>query len=232
MRPFWWLFALLGIVAAAVLAFLLAWPGFRLRHVSVQGNHVVPTDEILRAARVAPGQNIWLENRRAIAGRIGGIPYVESVWIHRLLPDSIAIVVRERVPFAVLQTSDDDAIVDRSLRVLQEPGAAPALPVFSLSAAAPLVPGEYVRSKDAIGLRNAYDTLAGKGMKVSTLTLDPYGDLVAELPSGLRLLLGDPSNLEKKLALAGEILSQVARKQRSISALDLRAPSAPVIVYR
>lgn len=232
MRPFWWLFALLGIGVVALLTFLLVWPGFNLRHVSVQGNHVVPTDEILRAARIAPGRSIWLVNTRALTGRIGSIPYVESVWIHRLLPDSIAIVVRERVPFAVLQTSDDDAIVDRSLRVLQEPGTGPVLPVFTLSAATPLVPGEYVRSKDAIGLRNAYDTLAGKGMKVTALTLDRYGDLVAELPNGLRLLLGDPSNLETKIALAGEILSQVARKQRSISALDLRAPSAPVIVYR
>ncbi|HEY6484914.1 MAG TPA: FtsQ-type POTRA domain-containing protein [Candidatus Cybelea sp.] len=231
-RPFWVLLALAGIAVAGALGFFATWPGFDLAHVTVSGNRKVTTSEILLAARISVNRSIWLENTGAIAARIGRIPYVESASIHRLPPASLAIVVRERVPIAILQVDDDTAVVDRSLRVLEEPASAQTLPVFSLSTTLTLTPGEFVTSKDALELRDAYETLSGKGTKVTALSLDRYGDLTAELPGGVRLLLGAPENLEKKIALAGAIISQTGRGQRKISALDLRAPNTPVIVYR
>lgn len=231
MRPFWVLFTLAGIAVAGALAYFATWPGFDLQHVVVSGNRKVTTSEILQSARVSSNRSIWLENTGAIASRIGRIPYVASVSIHRLPPASLKIVVRERVPIAVLEVDDDTAVVDRSLRVLEEPAGTQPLPVLSLESPLSLEPGEFVTSKDALELRDAYETLSANGTKVAVLSLDRYGDLVAQLPDGVRLLLGVPENLEKKTALAGEILSQ-ARGPRKISALDLRAPNTPVIVYR
>lgn len=231
-RPFWVLFTLAGIAAAGALAFFATWPGFDLQHVIVSGNRKVTTGEILQAARISANRSIWLENTGAIASRIGRIPYVESVSIHQLPPASLKIVVRERVPIAVLQVDGDSAVVDRSLRVLEEPATTQTLPVFSLGTTLALTPGEFVRTKDALELRDAYETLSGKGTKITVLSLDRYGDLVAELPGGVRVLLGGPENLEKKIALADAIVSQTGRAQRKISALDLRAPNTPVIVYR
>lgn len=231
-RPFWVIFTLVGIAVAGALAFFATWPGFDLQHVTVSGNRTVTTGAILQAARISSNRSIWLENTAAIASRIGRIPYVASVSIHRLPPASLKIVVRERVPVAVLEVDDDTAVVDRSLRVLEEPAGTQPLPVLSLGSTLSLVPGEFVTSKDALELRDAYETVSTSGTKVAVLSLDRYGDLVALLPSGVRLLLGAPENLAKKTALAGEILSQSGRGQRKISALDLRAPNTPVIVYR
>ena len=121
MRPFWVLFTVVGIAVAGALAFFATWPGFNLQHVTVSGNRKVTTSEILQAARISGNRSIWLENTGAIASRIGRIPYVASVSIHRLPPASLKIVVRERVPIAVLEVDDDTAVVDRSLRVLEEP---------------------------------------------------------------------------------------------------------------
>ena len=232
MRPFWVLFTVAGVAVAGALAFFATWPGFDLQHVMVSGNRKVTTSEILQAGRISRDRSIWLENTGTIASRIGRIPYVASVSIHRLPPASLKIVVRERVPIAVLEVADDTAVVHRSLRVLEEPAGTQPLPVLSLGTTLSLIPGEFVTSKDALELRDAYETLSASGTKVAVLSLDRYGDLVAQLPEGVRLLLGAPENLEKKTALAGEILSQTARGQRKISALDLRAPNTPVIVYR
>jgi len=48
----------------------------------------------------------------------------------------------------------------------------------------------------------------------------------------LRLLFGSETDLSRKLTLADAILSQLVSRQRRVAAIDLRAPSAPVLVYR
>ncbi|MBV8148438.1 MAG: hypothetical protein JO092_05045, partial [Candidatus Eremiobacteraeota bacterium] len=45
-------------------------------------------------------------------------------------------------------------------------------------------------------------------------------------------LFGDDADLTKKAALVNPILAQVDRGRRRISALDLRAPGTPVVVYK
>jgi hypothetical protein len=64
------------------------------------------------------------------------------------------------------------------------------------------------------------------------LALDRYGGLVVTVHGGLRLMLGDQSDMERKLTLAGEILKQIVTRRGRVAAIDLRAPSAPVLVYR
>ena len=53
---------------------------------------------------------------------------------------------------------------------------------------------------------------------------------MALTPRGVQLLLGDDEDLTRKIALIGPILSQTAKKK--ITAIDLRAPATPVVVYR
>ena len=123
--------ALRGIAVAGALGVLCDLARLRSPSMSrLSGNRKVTTSEILQAARISVNRSIWLENTGAIAARIGRIPYVASVSIHRLPPASLTIVVRERVPIAVLEVDDDTAVVDRSLRVLEEPASAQPLPVF------------------------------------------------------------------------------------------------------
>lgn len=231
-RPFWVVFILVAIALGGALAFFATWSGFDTRHVAITGNRRVTTSQVLEAAQIPINRSIWLENTGAIASRIRRIPYVDSVAIHRVPPASLRIAVRERSPMAVLQTEYDSAVIDRSLRVLEEPATMQTLPVLIVSDPLSLVPAEFVTAKDARELRDAYETLVGDGAKVKTLSLDRYGDVIAQTPEGVRLLLGAPEGLERKIALANQILAQTQRAQRKISALDLRAPTTPVIVYR
>jgi cell division septal protein FtsQ len=233
-RPFWILIALAALLSLSALAFAALWPGFDPSVVSVAGNRQVSTAEILQRAQIAPDRSIWLMNTRAIAARVRAIPYVSSVSVHRLPPASVAIAVSERVPFAILQTGGQSAVVDRDLRVLSLPGVPPPLPVLALKTKpkAALSAGDFVTGGDARALRDAYEMLASKGVVPATLALDRYGEIVAELPGGLRVLLGEPDGLEQKVTLTKAILAQVIGSRRSVSSIDLRAPSTPVIVYR
>ena len=64
------------------------------------------------------------------------------------------------------------------------------------------------------------------------LTFDRYGGLVATVRGGIRILFGDDADLEKKLTLVNPILSQLVRARGRVDAVDLRAPSTPVLVYK
>ncbi len=231
-RRFWMPIALGTAVVLILLAVAATWPGFYPDQVAVSGNQRVTRSEILAAAAVAPNISIWFQNAGAMARRIEAIPYIETTHVHRALPASIRIVVVERVPFAVLRSGPSAAVVDRSLRVLEPATGADPLPILDLEPGLNFSPGEYVRTRHAIELSDCYTAIAGRRIDPRELGFDRFGGLVVTLRGGLRLLLGADNDLGPKLTLADAILSQVVGRQRRVAAIDLRAPAAPVVVYR
>ena len=219
-------------VVLILLAVAATWPGFYPGEIAVSGNHRVTRGEILATAAVAPNVSIWFQNIGAVASRIEAIPYIETVYVHRAMPASMRIVVVERVPFAVLRSGASAAVVDRSLRVLEPAIGADPLPVLDVEPGLNLSPGEYVRTRHAIELRDCYVAIAARQIVARELGFDRFGGLVVTMRGGLRLLLGADNDLGRKLTLAEAILSQVVGPQRRVAAIDLRAPAAPVIVYR
>ncbi len=224
--------ALAGLIAVAAGAFASTWPGFDPKNVEVVGNHRVPTEQIRSAAGIAPHVSIWLQNTGSIARRIESIPYIGAVWIHRIPPASLRIAVTEREPFAILQSAPESAVVDRSLRVLEPAAGDETLPELEVPPGLALRPGNFAVARDAMELRDAYEEIAARQIRPQALALDRYGGLVVTLRDGLRILFGQDADLGQKLTLVDAILGQVVRGQRRVAAIDVRAPAAPVIVYR
>lgn len=232
MRPFWILFVLAAIAAGAGLFYAATWPGFFPRRVSVGGNRVVPADQILSRAAIASHENIWLQNMRAAANRIETIPYVKTASIHRTLPATVRIAIEERRPFALVRFGGDSVLVDHDLRVLQSGDAALPLPIIvGKDAPAPRA-GTFIRDAQIRRLRDDADALARAHVAVRSLHYDKFGDLVATTSGGIRLLLGDDTDLSKKTGLIDPIISQVSAGGKKLAAVDLRAPNTPVVVYK
>jgi cell division septal protein FtsQ len=227
-RPFWILFVLL--VAVGVVGGYLGatWPGFRARHIIVFGNHRVKTKDILHHAAINTHVNVWLQNMTAAANRVGLIADIGAVTIQRKFPAGVAIVVKERIPFAQIRSGRQSVITDRDLRVLTVSGVT-GLPQLTVRAALPGA-GQYIKDERVVRLRKDYEQLAAAHVVVVEVHYDRFGDLVALTPRGVQLLLGDDEDLTRKVALIGPILSQTAKKK--IAAIDLRAPATPVVVYR
>lgn len=232
MRPFWILFVLAAIAAGAGLAYAAVWPGFFPKHVSVEGNRVVPSSRILARASIAARQNLWLQNMHAVAERIESIPYVKTATIHRALPAAVRISIEERRPFAVVQFGRERVLVDHDLRVLAIGASTGTLPV--LEVAGTLVPqaGTFIRDAAVQRLRDDDDSLVQAHVPVRSLRYDRFGDLVAMTPGGIQLLLGDDTGLAKVTRLIDPIISQVSASGKRLAAVDLRAPRTPVVVYR
>lgn len=220
------------MLTIAGLAVAATSTAFDPKEIAISGNHRVTRREILTRAAIPPHVTIWLQNTGAIERRIETIPYIARASVHRAVPASIAIAVVERTAFAVVESGGDAAIVDHALRVLEPATGAETLPIFVVESHADLAPGGYLRARDALELRDVYDAVAARNIFPATLALDRFGGLVATMPGGVKLLLGGSNDLDHKLTLAGAILAQVVPGQRRVAAIDLRAPAAPVLVYR
>jgi len=84
---------MLAIVAAIVLGTAIF---FRVNRVEVQGNKIYSEEKVAQISGVESGDNMLMINRHAIAGNIyARLPYVQSVSVGRVLPDTIVIRVQE-----------------------------------------------------------------------------------------------------------------------------------------
>ncbi|HIR51551.1 MAG TPA: FtsQ-type POTRA domain-containing protein [Candidatus Avoscillospira avicola] len=82
-----------AVVAAIVLGVAIF---FRVRTVEVQGNSIYSWEQVANASGVAPGDNLFMLNREAVAGSIKAqLPYVQNVSVGRILPDTVVIQVEE-----------------------------------------------------------------------------------------------------------------------------------------
>lgn len=231
LRPFWILFVLVAVAAAGAGYWAATWPGFFPRSVTVGGNRIVPSAEILERAGIERSQNVWLQNMQAAANRVAAIPYVKEAHVYRELPASVRIEISERAPFAIVRYARNRVLVDSDLRVLEIGEGAQTLPVFAASGEALPVPGVFLRDADTMRLRSDFETLARAHVAAAELGFDRFGDLIVTMPSGVRLLLGDDEDIEQKAALIPPILAQVSASGRRVAAVDLRAPKTPVVRF-
>ena len=229
-RPFWFLVIVLFALGAIGSYLLLTWPALDPHTIEVRGNHVVPSATVVARAHINLTQNMWLQNTGAMTRRIEAIPYIGNAYVRRRPPDKIAIAVTERTPYAVVRSGEKDVTIDSTLRVLQIGAASEALPVLEQSEMPLPVPGANFVQTSVGELAQVLERAQGAGLDPKALGYNRFGDITITLVSGVRVLIGDESDLDKKLALVDPILTQAAHGRR-ITTVDLRALSTPVVVY-
>lgn len=222
---------LVALVLAGYGGYRLAeWPGFHLQRVSVSGNLHVSSAQIVESAAIPRDRNLWLVPLGGAAARIARIPWIASVRLRRLPPATLHIDLTERTPVAVAE----------------EPAGAFGIPAYLLVDAGgavieraqtprwplPILRGSDPRSPEFRRMVADLRTLGEAGVNVRELDLTRVGELVAITYTRLKLDLGDDADLAHKASLVNPIITRLGRRVSSVSALDLRAPGTPVIVYR
>lgn len=232
MRPYWILWLVAAVLAVFGLYFLATWDALKPHSVTVQGNKLVGTEAIVARAGVDMHRNMWLQNANAIQTRIEAIPYIDLARVHRYLPNNVVIEVTERTPVAIVRAKNGAVLVDQRLRVLEPAVAVSKLPEFEMPGLdAPKV-GEFFANDDLTNLRNDADKIEESKIDAVSYSHDQYGDLVVKLAGGVTVLFGDKADLEKKIGLVDPILLQTAKAKRPLATIDLRAPTAPIVIYK
>ncbi|MEV6816612.1 FtsQ-type POTRA domain-containing protein [Micromonospora sp. NPDC051296] len=100
--------ALAGLVAWTLLGTGL----FGVREVRVEGAELVTAVQVRDAARVPDGAPLARVDLAELAGRIGALPPVERVTVHRDWPDALVVRLTERTGLAVVPRGEQFVVVD------------------------------------------------------------------------------------------------------------------------
>lgn len=107
------------LVLAVVTTIALMLPVFNVVEVYCEGNSEVKTEDIITAAKLETGKNIFLENLGRAKRSVESITNIKSAEIRRVFPNKICISVSERVPFAYVPSNGGVALVSEEGIVLK-----------------------------------------------------------------------------------------------------------------
>ena len=89
------LLVMLALVAAVVLGVAIF---FQVNEVQVQGNKIYSAEQVAAASGVEVGDNLLMVNRAAVIGGVKAqLPYVHTVSVGRILPDTV-VITTGRIP--------------------------------------------------------------------------------------------------------------------------------------
>lgn len=81
-------------------------PYFDIKHIKVQNNNIVSTEEIYAIGEKVKGENIFYTKLDSIQKEIKKNTYVDSVEIERKLPSTIIVKVNEKKPFFYINNEE------------------------------------------------------------------------------------------------------------------------------
>ena len=194
---------------------LVADAGFGISAIRLSGNSRTPPSAILAALGFEPGQSIFGADVQSARARLLALDWVSDAEVRRQYPDSIAVSIVEKLPFALWQTPNGLFVVERSGRIITHAQAAdfPHLPLFVGDGA----PQSGAELADAIALHRAVVARVRAMQRVSdrrwNLLLDD--GVVVELPE---------VGWAKQLDVLEHLIVDEGVLERDITEIDLRSP--------
>ncbi len=190
--------AALSCAAIVVLVLAACVVFFRVDDVEVVGVSRYEPADVVAAAGIEKGDNLFLLNRGAVSQRVlRGLPYIQSVTVRRVLPDGVLITVTES-PAAAAVASDNGwwliSAQGKILELAEDPGTAArvtGLTLLAPSAGTQIAVGEEQRLRGE-ALLGLLDQLDGRGMMADVQAIDLSSDSEAVLTYQERLRVKIP----------------------------------------
>lgn len=209
---FGFLYKMLSAVAILAAIVLGSAVFFRVDTIRVTGQSRYTEAQIIEAAQVERGDNLFLLDKfRSARQVLTRLPYVNSVIITRRLPDALEITVTECVAAAVVEGEGAWWMLNAAGKYLERSdaaGAAALAPVYGLTPVAPLVgtklevaEAQAHKQESLIKLMRALD---GRGLAQEARSYDLTADNVVLVGYGERFTL--------KLPLGGTDYTEEVRK--------------------
>ena len=109
---------LLALVAAAAVFAITIF--FQISTIEVTGESRYTAEEIRQALGIAPGDNLFfIDKYRASQRLFDQLVYLDEVNIHRRLPDTLVVEVKDSVPVSALTIDGTYYLLDRKGKILE-----------------------------------------------------------------------------------------------------------------
>ncbi len=234
-----------GVLIASVLIGGLVYGFFAIFKVAdytVEGAHVYSEEQVFASSELAIGKNLFFSDIKSAQQRLEtNLPYIGTAVISRKMPGTIQFVLTETKATAVIVEGNDFVVLDKNGKVLERTTQTPDDKLPRLACPPP----KSVQTGHIIEIDKQDDALASP--------LEIYKDLLAAIDSSglpditlidiadttdvwliyqdrIKMHLGTPKLLEKRLVFAAELLkSEDAQYPGQKAELDLTILKTAVI---
>lgn len=225
---------LVGLVVALVVAAALVArsPLASVRGVAIEGLAESRAAEVRAALPALEGVPLGEVDVELVRDRVEGLAWVASVDVQRELPPAVRVAVAPRVAVAALRADGGTWSVDAEGVVLAG-GAAPGLPIVEADAASLAPLGEPCGAEVERAVAVAVALPADLGARLEHVEAHAADDVrvVLAVEGGtVEVLVGDGGDLDQKATAARLLLTRIPTLEVLGGALDVRAPSNPVLV--
>jgi cell division protein FtsQ len=216
--------AITAAVVAATAVGLTRSPLVHARTIRVQGASHLTRSDVLRAAQIAVGVNVFMLDAGAAERRLEADPWVAEATISKHLPSTLVVDIQERSPVAVIESTGLLRLVAGDGTLLDAAGAGVALPLIAsaeatVSEPAPTAVHDAARAVAAMAL-----VVRRQVAQVSILA---DGTLRVDLRSGAPVSYGPGVDLVAKGEALLALLRWASAQGTPIVSADVRVPSAP-----
>ncbi len=233
--------ALALVIIAIITGFVLSLPVWKTSNVKVIGNSLLTKDKVINIAKVPLGEDLFLIDLDEIRERFSGIIQVKDIRIVRKLPDTIAIEIKERAPFAIAVIGGGTSLIDDEGYIIAKQDLGPSsagydivkYPVIRGINKKSLENGNRLNSGDRKFIRSALNSISGP-MAAGTIQIDISNrdDIAVLIEDILKVNIGDAVNVEKKLGVAKALIGSLKDKWTKAAYIDVKVPDSPVIKFK
>ncbi|MFZ5899360.1 MAG: cell division protein FtsQ/DivIB [Bacillota bacterium] len=223
-RPNWW--ETLFFVALIVLAgFILVRSSlFEVRCVTVLGNRMLTQEEVVKAAGIPPGVNIFRVHLGEAEQRVEGLAAVKQASLKRHFPGTIEISITERTPLALVEVKGQFWSVDsEGVPLRREQLSKQGLPLLTVDGSEQCLTQKGLRTISLLppeAVRELSEVHVNKEQRVLAYTLE-----------GFEIRFGEAQNPQEQGLMLIEILKSVRKGGRAVSYIDLSDPRKAVVMY-
>ncbi len=202
---------------------LVAEAGFGISEIHLSGNSRVPPETILAALGMQPGGSIFAADLPAARARILMLDWIASADVTRRYPDAITVNVVEKRPFALWQSPDGIAVVERSGKVITTRDVETFSRLPKLVGAG--APGAAADMVEAVMAHRAVDSRIAAYEYVSSRrwNLILNNGVVVQLPE---------NGWRKELDALEHLIVDDGILERDVTEIDLRSPTQYFFVLR
>jgi cell division protein FtsQ len=216
----------LGALGALGVRWLVTAPRFAVQAVEVRGASRLSAEEVIRAAGIRHGQNLFLLDPAAVRMGVEALPQVRRADVVRSWPNHVTVTVEERRPFTLLHAGHLHWIDEEGVAMAREPRAvAVGLPVISgLTADEISAAGRQPSPRVATGLsliRMLVRTGSPLTSQISEVDVSRHDGPVLYTVDGIEVRIG-AEEWESRIPRLVGVLAQVASSGEAVSAIDLR----------
>ncbi|HEY5025840.1 MAG TPA: FtsQ-type POTRA domain-containing protein [Acidimicrobiales bacterium] len=217
--------AVLVVVCVALL--VLHTPLLALRHATVRGAQHTGTQAVLQAAGLLDDPPLIDVDPKSTAAEVERLPWVAHAVVVRHWPDSVTIIVTERVPVGlVARPSGGVAVIDVSGRVLAWEASAPPGLVLVVPVT-PGLPGTVLARPARPALEVASAMAPSLAARVVSVTANAEGTVSLGLGGGVSAVLGTTAGLEAKLTALASVLAGAHVSGPAV--IDVTVPDEPTV---